>query len=98
MDPFALIVLIVIGGGLFLALIAGAAHKDVGSRMSRHRARRDPIAEGAVKRKDIDRSLEAENRRRGSRGWRPWRRAEFESLVVASPRMRRKVVFWKGRR
>jgi hypothetical protein len=98
MDPFALILLTVIGGGLLVALVAGAAHNDVGTRMSRHRARRDPIAEGAIKQKDIDRTLKAENRRRGGKGWRPWRRTEFESLVVASPRMRRKVVFWKGRR
>jgi hypothetical protein len=62
------------------------------------RRRRDPIAEDAIKQGDVEETLARENARRKDRGLRELGRAEFESMVVANARTRRKVWLWKGRR
>ena len=98
MDPLVVMVLVVIGGTLGLALLASTSDRRVGTRLLRMRRRRDPIAEGAIKRSDVEEALERENARRKDRGLRELGKAEFDSMVVADARTRRKVWLWKGRR
>ena len=98
MDVFTTIVLVVIGGTLLLALLAGTANRRASTRIVRQRERRDPIADGAVKPKVIDRGLETENAQRGRWGLRPLKRGHFESLIVADGRTRRRLLRWGGRR
>jgi hypothetical protein len=98
MDPLLLMLLVVVGGTLCLALLAGAGDRRAGTRLTRERATRDHIADGAIKRADVAKTLNRENARREERGARQVGQAEFESMVVADARTRRKVWLWKGRR
>jgi hypothetical protein len=98
MDPLVVMVIVVIGGTLCLALLASTSDRRVGTRLLRMRKRRDPIAEGAIKQGDVEEALKRENTRRKDRGVRELGEAEFQSMVVADARTRRKVWLWKGRR
>jgi len=98
MDPLVVMVIVVVGGTLCLALLASTSDRRVGTRLLRVRRRRDPISEGAIKQGDIEQTLERENARRKDRGLRELGKAEFDSMVVADARTRRKVWLWKGRR
>jgi hypothetical protein len=98
MDPLVVMLIVVVGGTLCLALLASASDRRVGTRLTRERETRDHIADGAIKRADERKTLARENARREDRSARQVGQAEFESMVVADARTRRKVWLWKGRR
>jgi hypothetical protein len=98
MDHLVIMLVVVVGGALLVALLAGASDRRAATRIARQRERRDPIATGTIKAGDIDKALRRENRRRRREGRQPLERHEFESLVVADPRTRRRLLFRKGRR
>jgi hypothetical protein len=98
MDPLVIMVLVVVGGAIGLAVLVGLGDRRAGTRLARQRERRDPIAEGVIKEDDVDQSLDRENVRREERGLDPMGRGDFESMVVADRRTRRRVWLWKGRR
>jgi hypothetical protein len=98
MDPMVIMVLVVVGGTLGLALLAGGLDRRAGSRLAGQSERRDPVATGNVKGQAVDEGLDRENKRRRGRGLRRLRRSEYESMVVADGRTRRRLRLFKGRR
>lgn len=98
MDPLVVMLLSVVGGAVCLALLAGAGDRRAGTRLTRTRGARDHIAEGSIKQGDVAKTLERENERRQARGLATKKAGEFESMVVADAKTRRKVWLWKGRR
>lgn len=98
MDPFALILLVVIGGGLSIALLSGALQQRTASRLAGQRERRDPIADGSIGEDTLERGRENENRRRRKRGKESLRKSQHDSLVVADGRTRRRLRLFGGRR
>jgi hypothetical protein len=98
MDPFALIIFGLVAVLVAGAVIAGSADRRAASRIARQRARRDLIAAGVIKPDQIDRIKSNENARRRGRGLGVLRRREFESMMLADSRTRRRLLIWKGKR
>jgi hypothetical protein len=98
MDPFALIIFGLVAVLVAGAVIAGSADRRAASRIARQRARRDLIAAGVIKPDQVDRIKSNENARRRGRGLGVLRRREFESMMLADSRTRRRLLIWKGKR
>jgi hypothetical protein len=85
-------------GAVVLGVAAGALHsRELGS-VPRGKARRDRIADGTIKSRDVDAMLAAENARLRARGRTELTRSQVESRLVGDGRFRRRLSLLRRRR
>ena len=94
---------VVIVGVLFaLALVgvvaAGALHQRQLGTLPRGKPRRDRIADGTIKPREVDEMVAAENARLRAHGRPELTRSQVESRLVGDGRFRRRLAFLRRRR
>ena len=95
---FVLMVVVMFAIAAALVLIAGASHKSFLGTLPKCKARRDRIADGAVKPHEVDEMVEAENARLRAQGRSELSRSQIESRIVGDDKFRRRLSLLRRRR